>query len=174
MTKMTISSRAALPHGAIIKFAGEVIFVNRDFGGESIAEVVLDDGVMTKYQWKFEGEECEVVATPAVGSTYRYQDKESIMVNSCRHAGKEVVLPNGSKATPDLNGMCSFVCAMTLSDVIQLSLEGFNDHVSWAATGSDLGTDISYSILSGLGDTLVLKVTMGVNEIIDADTDGDE
>lgn len=60
---MSISKRAPLPPGTQIEFCGDLAEVVHDAGGD-LRLTVKHDGMLDKWYWSFEGEECRVVSLP--------------------------------------------------------------------------------------------------------------
>ena len=58
------------------------------------------------------------------------------------------------------------IISVCLADVIDNDLESFLDEISEKLTGSPLLMDINYSIVGGAGQTIFLKVSGDVSEIL--------
>lgn len=82
---------------------------------------------------------------------------------------KFVKLPNGRVTSVDENGFITVTIDMELSSFIDNDLEGVLDLISHGATGSELLSDIGYSVVGHQGDTLKLKVTGSIEAIDDAE-----
>lgn len=78
-------------------------------------------------------------------------------------------LPNGLVTSVDENGFISVIIDMSLSEFIDNDLEGVLDLISNNATGSELLSNISYSVVGHHGDVLTLKVVGSIESIDDAE-----
>jgi hypothetical protein len=86
-----------------------------------------------------------------------------------KQLGGFVKLPNGSVTNVDEQGFITVTIDMPLSDFIDNEFEGVLDLISEGATGSELLSDISYSVVGHDGDTLKIKVTGSIESIDDAE-----
>lgn len=82
---------------------------------------------------------------------------------------KFVKLPNGLVTNVDEHSFITVTIDISLSAFIDNDLEGVLDLISNGATGSELLSDISYSVVGHQGDILKLKVTGSIESIEDAE-----
>ena len=78
---------------------------------------------------------------------------------------KYVKLPNGKVVLVDENNVLIVKVMVDLSEVINRSLEELLDLLSDLATGTELLSDISYSVVGHSGNTLELTVRGDINLI---------
>lgn len=79
-----------------------------------------------------------------------------------------VKLPNGKIVPVDTNGFITTQVEMDLSEFINSNLEGVLGLLSEKATGTEVLSNISYSVVSHRDNALTVKVT-GSIEIIDVE-----
>lgn len=82
---------------------------------------------------------------------------------------KLIKLPNEAIVTVDQYGRINTKVDVDLSELIDLDLEQLLSLLSERATGSELMTDISYSVSGHCGDTLALDVSGGIDMIEDVE-----
>lgn len=82
---------------------------------------------------------------------------------------KFVKLPNGIVTSVDESGYITATVEMQLSTFIDHNLETALDLMSNGATGSELLSDISYSVVGHTGNTLKIQVTGSIESIDDAE-----
>lgn len=80
-----------------------------------------------------------------------------------------VKLPNGANVLVDERGFISVTVEVNLSDLINHDSEGVLDLLSEKATGTELLSDISYSVIGHSGNTLSILVT-GDIDLIDVES----
>lgn len=76
-----------------------------------------------------------------------------------------VKLPNGEVVSVDDNGFILVKVEVDLSEFIDNDLEGILDVLSERATGTEVLSDISYSVTGHHGNTLEITVTGKVDLI---------
>lgn len=81
---------------------------------------------------------------------------------------KFVKLPNEEIVEADENGFIAVQVEVDLSEIIDNNLEGVLDVLSEKATGTEVLSNISYSVVGHQGNTLTVRVT-GSIEIIDVE-----
>lgn len=79
-------------------------------------------------------------------------------------------LPNGQLVPVDDDGYITTYIEMSLSSFVDRDLEGVLDEISILATGSELLSDIAYSVVGHRSNDLKLKVRGSIESIDDAES----
>lgn len=82
---------------------------------------------------------------------------------------KYTKLPNGEIVSVDENDFISVTVEVELSKFIDNDLEGILDLLSEEATGTELLSNISYSVVGHRGDVLEIKVSGSIESIEDVE-----